>query len=707
MNRSYRSIWNESLGAWVAASEITRSRGKGGVVVAMAGLLALAIPLHAAADTAIGLAKIDNGGGGVCSTVDFPSTASSSWTCQVPNGSGGFATISGIGSTAAGLPNTSQLATLVSNNLGAGAVLIGSTTTSAAGQNAIAIGAGAKAISENAVVMGNRAGVGSNAASTYQIAIGNGTGQNVNGTDNIALGRDAGGRVAGSGNIAFGQTAGRNVTGVGNLSMGLGAGYRVEGSGNIAFGANTAQSVTGDRNVAIGDGAGYMITASETTAVGNLANASKDRGTALGASTSVTVAEGVALGSNSVASTAAGIAGYVPVGAGVAQAANIAGTKSTLASVSVGDVATNKYRQITGVAAGTELSDAVNVAQLQAVQSQVSVAGNKWIIGSQPDASYVAPVATGTASTSVGSGAIVNANDSVAVGTGAVASVNNSVALGNGSTTTAAKPTASATIRGTTYNFAGANPAGVVSVGSVGAERQIQNVAAGQLSATSTDAVNGSQLYATNLALESISAVAGVGINVTTAATGTGVAIGTSVANVGPGGTATYTAGNNMVLTQNGANTTFAVNDNPNFNSVTVGGTSITQNGINAGGNVVSNVAPGVAGTDAVNVNQLNSASAANTAYTDARVNALGNDIRGVAKNAYAGVAAAMAVQMPGSYVPGKTVMRIGGAVFKGESAVGVSFRRTAENNGWSVTGGVGLSRAGAAVTAGVEWVFN
>ena len=89
------------------------------------------------------------------------------------------------------------------------------------------------------------------------------------------------------------------------------------------------------------------------------------------------------------------------------------------------------------------------------------------------------------------------------------------------------------------------------------------------------------------------------------------------------------------------------------------------------------------------------------------QLNATNNRIEGVARNAYAGVAAAMAVQMPGTYVPGKTVMRVGSAVFKGESAVGVSFRRTSENNGWSVTGGVGMSRAGVAATVGAEWVFN
>ncbi|TIO06933.1 MAG: hypothetical protein E5X93_29945, partial [Mesorhizobium sp.] len=56
----------------------------------------------------------------------------------------------------------------------------------------------------------------------------------------------------------------------------------------------------------------------------------------------------------------------------------------------------------------------------------------------------------------------------------------------------------STVIGGATYTFAGGTPAGAFSVGSAGAERQIQNVAAGQLNGSSTDAVNGSQLFATN-----------------------------------------------------------------------------------------------------------------------------------------------------------------------------------------------------------------
>ena len=92
----------------------------------------------------------------------------------------------------------------------------------------------------------------------------------------------------------------------------------------------------------------------------------------------------------------------------------------------------------------------------------------------------------------------------IALGTNAVNTVDNSVALGANAFDSAAasKTTAGTTtynssaINGTTYNYAGGAPIGVVSVGSPGAERRIQNLAAGQVSATSTDAVNGSQLYA-------------------------------------------------------------------------------------------------------------------------------------------------------------------------------------------------------------------
>nr|WP_310044977.1 YadA-like family protein [Paraburkholderia caribensis] len=94
--------------------------------------------------------------------------------------------------------------------------------------------------------------------------------------------------------------------------------------------------------------------------------------------------------------------------------------------------------------------------------------------------------------------------DSIAIGGNASATTSNSVALGSNSMTGAIVATTGATIGGQNYTFAGSAPVGTVSVGSAGQERTITNVAAGQLSASSTDAVNGSQLYATNQAVNQV-----------------------------------------------------------------------------------------------------------------------------------------------------------------------------------------------------------
>ena len=81
---------------------------------------------------------------------------------------------------------------------------------------------------------------------------------------------------------------------------------------------------------------------------------------------------GVALGSGAVANTGPGVAGFERAGATPAQAAAIAATTSTQGAVAVGDPATGQYRQVTGVAAGATDSDAVNVSQLKATNSDVS-----------------------------------------------------------------------------------------------------------------------------------------------------------------------------------------------------------------------------------------------------------------------------------------------------------------------------------------------
>lgn len=96
----------------------------------------------------------------------------------------------------------------------------------------------------------------------------------------------------------------------------------------------------------------------------------------------------------------------------------------------------------------------------------------------------------------IGKEAVANATNSLAIGNGAKATEENSVAIGNNSITNTAIGTESETINGTTHTFAGSVPLGTVSIGDIGKERTVTNVAAGRISDTSTDAVNGSQLHA-------------------------------------------------------------------------------------------------------------------------------------------------------------------------------------------------------------------
>ena len=219
----------------------------------------------------------------------------------------------------------------------------------------------------------------------------------------------------------------------------------------------------GDASTAVGTASGAVGFAS--TAVGNFASACGDNGTAIGQLSQACLTNATALGQGSVAaelnSTAIGQGAQANAPGSVALGqASIADQVNT---VSVGS--SGAERRIVNVAAGINGTDAVNLNQLNTVSSAVAnipVAANN-------TSAFAAPTASGA--------------DSLAVGFGAQASAANSVALGTGSI---------------------ANVANTVSVGSAGAERRIVNVAAGNLSANSTDAVNGSQLFATNSNVSSL-----------------------------------------------------------------------------------------------------------------------------------------------------------------------------------------------------------
>ncbi|MBY5943385.1 YadA-like family protein [Halomonas sp. DP5N14-9] len=183
-------------------------------------------------------------------------------------------------------------------------------------------------------------------------------------------------------------------------------------------------------------------------------------------------------------------------------------------SITLAGDAGTRITNLTDATLSTDSTDAVTGRQLNATNARVSqnegditnLTTNLGDIAAdsiyyQANSSASGASASGTDSLAMGPAAVSSATNGVAIGNGAKASVANSVALGNGATTEAAVATTTATVAGTDYALAGSSPTGTVSVGTSGSERTITHVAAGRLSATSTDAVNGSQLHATNQAL--------------------------------------------------------------------------------------------------------------------------------------------------------------------------------------------------------------
>ncbi|MGC2038640.1 YadA family autotransporter adhesin, partial [Paraburkholderia caledonica] len=196
---------------------------------------------------------------------------------------------------------------------------------------------------------------------------------------------------------------------------------------------------------------------------------------------------------------------------------NFAGTAPT-SVVSVGVAGTE--RQIQNVAAGrlsATSTDAVNGSQLyqsnQAIDAlAATVATDKTHYFSVNDGgtqggNYNNDGATGVNALAAGVGTVAAGAGSTAMGQGATANNANDVALGSGSTTDVAVATTGDTINGTAYAYAGTSPTSTVSVGSLGHERTVTNVAAGRVNANSTDAVNGSQLYATDQAVDNLASV--------------------------------------------------------------------------------------------------------------------------------------------------------------------------------------------------------
>ncbi|EWG14461.1 surface protein, partial [Xylella fastidiosa Mul-MD] len=267
---------------------------------------------------------------------------------------------------------------------------------------------------------------------------------------------------------------------------------KATGARAIAIGAKA--SADGTDTVALGSGA-TAGTGASSVAIG--LNASAVNGAvAVGGGALVTVPDGaVALGLNSVASTGKGLSGYDPKTKTISTDASAA-WKSTLAAVSIGDVSSSNFktRQLSGLAAGTSNTDAVNVAQLKVVDEIASKGWN--LTASGANSGNVGPGSSVdlkntdknlTITKAIGSNDVeFNLNKDVKVTTLAVGDAllnTDGIALG----TDVALGTTGLTI---------ANGPAVTASGIDAGSKVISHVAAGEVSETSTDAVNGSQLNA-------------------------------------------------------------------------------------------------------------------------------------------------------------------------------------------------------------------
>ena len=445
----------------------------------------------------------------------------------------------------------------------AGATAVGY-KNKASGDRAIAIGEANDSQVEDTITMGhkNTASVGGG------IAIGQNNVANSGGNAGntmIAIGRDN--EATALDTVAIG----RKTKATANTSVALGARSEATGSGSVAIGGNgdgykttsnglgavaLGMQAKADGTAATAVGGVSEATANGAAAFGQGAKATAVQATALGYKSEASVKDGVALGSTSKATVDKGVKGFNPAEDRDNKYGGLAGTAqtSTLAAVSVGDGAT-ATRQITGLAAGKEDTDAVNVAQLRSVN--LKYAGD------------------------TGKGDVLLDNGTLTV-------------KGEGLLSTEADATGiklklkeGATITDNNGKVVPPTPNGVATTDNVAQaiNRSGWNV---------TSANNGGTTNGTTS--EKVSP----GDTVTFSA-------GKNIVLDQAGKQFTYSLNKDVDLTKDGSLTIGDTKINNDGMTIT-GGPSVTKTGINAGNKKITNVAPGTDDTDAVNVKQLKSA---------------------------------------------------------------------------------------------------
>ena len=332
----------------------------------------------------------------------------------------------------------------------------GNATASPAPSNAVSYGVVANGTATSiAVGQGNTITSANGSSSAY------GNQNTINGNQANAFGD--GNTVTGAFAQAFGDSnviSGTNAIGYGynNTVAGTTTNYRDRTFDNEPDSATLLNGSWNSNSVAIG---------SENTALGSSA-------LAVGNKAKANMSETIAIGHEAQADKTWGIA---------------IGTRAT--ATDVRSLALGHQAKSTGYKANAIGADAAaNGNHANAIGSSANATGD------HAQAYGAGAQATGLRTNVFGSDASATADYSIAIGNKANASTSNSIALGANATTRSATNVTNATVAGHTYGgFAGTSPVGSVSVGKAGEERQIHNVAAGKISADSTDAVNGSQLY--------------------------------------------------------------------------------------------------------------------------------------------------------------------------------------------------------------------
>ena len=446
-----------------------------------------------------------------------------------------------------------------SETTGISGVAIGDNAKAKAAR-AMAIGGHAEATAEQAIAIGSDTGAGNKTTASKKNAIAVGHGATASGLDTAAIGTSA--TASGQSSVALGngtQSTNLNTTAIGSNvqstktgSIGIGGNVESIGDYSVAIGSASAGKTVKAVDYATAVG-GLSNAAERAAALGAGANAAQARSVALGYRATANTADGVAIGSTSVASTAAGAQGFDSAENRTRKYTNLTGNvqTSTLAAVSVGDGST-ATRQITGLAAGKEDTDAVNVAQLKNVGVRVGADTNTATIGTNKvaadflayngqlnikgDSNRVTTVSendangkdanvnvkfdydglvkakTGSAVTvdqkTDGNGKTYFEIDAAAASKTVVADGKNTTVTGAGTTASPYKVNVEGALTGIssiTNNGGGkiefTTGGTTISGGPVNvSNNKITGVANGDVSATSTDAVNGSQLHAVKAA---------------------------------------------------------------------------------------------------------------------------------------------------------------------------------------------------------------